>query len=53
MLDPPYSHPLLFSSAEDIHPVLDHVPGTFPIQNVTQLNIAEVLLQHLKRGEAL
>ena len=43
----PYSHPLLFSSTENVHPVLDWVPAALPAQYVSQLNIVQVLLQHL------
>lgn len=43
-----YSHPLLLSSTEDIHPVLDWVPAALSVQNVTQLNIVQVFLQHLE-----
>lgn len=43
----PYSHPLFLSSTENVHPVLDGVPAALPVPNVTQLNIVQVLLQHL------
>lgn len=40
-------HPLFFSSAEYIHPVLNTVPASFPFKDMTQLHIIQVLLQHL------
>lgn len=42
-----HSHPLFFSSTEDVHPVLDRVPAALSVQDVAQLNIIQVLLQHL------
>lgn len=43
----PYSHPLFFPSTENVHPVLDSIPAALPVQDVTQLNIIQVFLQHL------
>lgn len=42
-----YCHSLFFSSAEYIHPILNTIPASFTFQDVTQLDIIQVLLQHL------
>lgn len=43
-----HSHSLLLSSTQDVHPVLDRVPASLSVQDVTQLNIIQVFLQHLE-----
>lgn len=43
-----HSHPLFLSPAEDVHPVLDRVPAALPVQDVTQLDLVQVLPQHLQ-----
>lgn len=42
-----YSHPLLLSSTEDIHPVLHTVPAALSLQDMSQLDIVKIFLQHL------
>ena len=42
-----HRHSLLLSSAQDVHPVLDRVPGRLPVQDVAQLHVVQVLFQHL------
>lgn len=39
-----YSHSLLLSSTEYIHPVLNRVPAALSAQDVAQLNIVQVFL---------
>lgn len=34
-----YRHPLLLSTTENIHPVLNSIPGTLSVKNVPQLHI--------------
>lgn len=48
----PHSHPLFFSPAEDVHPVLDRVPAALPVQDVTQLDLVQIFPQHLHRDVA-
>lgn len=48
-----YRHPLLLSTTENIHPVLNSIPGAFSLENVPQLHIVQVFFQHLLQTEII
>lgn len=46
-----YRHSLLFSSTEHVHPVLNTVPASFALKDMTQLHVIQVLFQYLSGNE--